>query len=77
MLHHRRRLLLALTPLLVIGLVAVLLALRLATVDAARLQAERAAASDLDLAPTSGPPACRLAVSGFDGPPLGESHRRG
>lgn len=66
MLHHRRRLLLALTPLIIIGLVAAFLALRFAGMRQDRTQAAGIASSVACLDPTTLAPAagCRLG----DGP---------
>ena len=52
MLHHRRRLLLALTPLIIIGLVAAILALRLAGMPEAQTQVVRFASSGVPLDPS-------------------------
>lgn len=79
MLHPRQRLLLALTPLLVIGLVAAFLALRLAgDVGPDRLRATRDGRSgwlNVEAAPAGAPPAKHLAGSGFRRD--GQGHGRG
>lgn len=79
MLHHRRRLLLALTPLLVIALVAALLALRLATVNPDQPRAAYIASGgrgvEVSAVAATANPVPR-GVAGVGDHPLGKVHGR-